>query len=259
MGKQIEDVLSVERESALEQIEEVLETPINILAVLWLVLTIVEFTRGLSPFLERVVILIWIVFWIDFLIKFTIAPIKQKFLKRNWLTLLALILPALRIFRALRVVRFARVARGTRIVKVAGTFNRGMRALRRSLRHRGFGYVLGLTLLVNVLGAAAIFEFESRDSAYMKDFGTALWWTAMMLTTMGSDYFPTSSEGRLLSLLLAIYGFAVFGYVTAMVASFFVERDASSSETEVAGAKQIAELKQQIEILSSQIEKALSK
>ena len=43
-----------------------------------------------------------------------------------------------------------------------------------------------------------------------------------VLTTMGADYFPRTGEGRVLGLLLAIYGFAVFGYVTASIASLFV-------------------------------------
>jgi voltage-gated potassium channel len=44
---------------------------------------------------------------------------------------------------------------------------------------------------------------------------------------MGSDYWPQTPEGRLLCLLLAIYAFAVFGYVTAAIAAYFVDRDKS--------------------------------
>jgi hypothetical protein len=49
----------------------------------------------------------------------------------------------------------------------------------------------------------------------------------MLLTTMGSDYWPRTPEGRLLCLLLAIYAFAVFGYVTAAIAAYFVGQDRS--------------------------------
>jgi voltage-gated potassium channel len=82
----------------------------------------------------------------------------------------------------------------------------------------------------------------------------------MTLTTMGTDYFPKSAEGRLLCLLLATYGFAVFGYVTASVASFFVARDADADDGEIAGARQIetlttevAELRRALETLSSRL------
>jgi voltage-gated potassium channel len=56
-------------------------------------------------------------------------------------------------------------------------------------------------------------------------YGDALWWTAMILVTMGSDWWPRSSEGRLLCLLLATYGFTMFGYVTATLGSFFIAAD----------------------------------
>jgi voltage-gated potassium channel len=241
-----------ERESALEHLESILELPMNILAFVWLVLTIVELSVGLPPLLEDLTTLIWVLFWFDYLIKFCLAPQKATFVKRNWITLLALILPALRIFRALR---FVRLLRGGQTVRVVSTFNRGMMALRRSLRHRGFGYVAALTLMVNLLGAAGIYALERGSGPYMADFGTALWWVAMMLTTMGADYFPKTPEGRILSLLLATYGFAVFGYVTASVASFFVDRDASSDESLVANEESIRKLHEKIDLLANQITK----
>jgi voltage-gated potassium channel len=63
---------------------------------------------------------------------------------------------------------------------------------------------------------------------------------------MGTDYFPKSPEGRLLCLLLATYGFAVFGYVTATVASFFVARDADTDEGDIAGARQLEGLRHEV-------------
>lgn len=33
----------------------------------------------------------------------------------------------------------------------------------------------------------------------------------MLLTTMGSEYWPQTAEGRILCLLLSVYAFAVFG------------------------------------------------
>jgi voltage-gated potassium channel len=53
----------------------------------------------------------------------------------------------------------------------------------------------------------------------------------MILTTMGSEAWPATSEGRLLAFLLSFYAFAVFGYVAAAFASFFVDRDRDAAET----------------------------
>ena len=46
----------------------------------------------------------------------------------------------------------------------------------------------------------------------------------MIMTTMGSTYWPQTAEGRLMCVGLALYAFAMFGYITAIVASFFVAR-----------------------------------
>jgi len=35
--------------------------------------------------------------------------------------------------------------------------------------------------------------------------GEALWWTAMIMTTMGSQYWPQTIEGRMLCVFLALY------------------------------------------------------
>ena len=47
----------------------------------------------------------------------------------------------------------------------------------------------------------------------------------MVMTTIGSGYWPITAEGRILALLLAVYAFAVFGYITASLASILVARD----------------------------------
>lgn len=52
----------------------------------------------------------------------------------------------------------------------------------------------------------------------------------MLLTTMGSEYWPQTAEGRILCLLLSVYAFAVFGYVTAAIADYFVDTDNRDAE-----------------------------
>lgn len=47
----------------------------------------------------------------------------------------------------------------------------------------------------------------------------------MLLTTIGSDYWPRTVEGKLLTLGLSLYALGILGYVAASLASFFVGRD----------------------------------
>jgi voltage-gated potassium channel len=53
--------------------------------------------------------------------------------------------------------------------------------------------------------------------------------------------------------LLALYAFAVFGYVTATLASFFIGRDAEDERGELAGQKSINELRAEIAALREEI------
>jgi len=105
--------------------------------------------------------------------------------------------------------------------------NRGMKALGSAMGRRGFGYVLTLTILVAFVGAAGMYALE-RDApgGGFDSYASALWWTAMVLATMGSEYWPKTPDGRLLCLFLAVYAFTVFGYVTATLATFFIGSDA---------------------------------
>jgi voltage-gated potassium channel len=244
-----------ERVELLARLDALLDRPMAILGAGWLVLVVVDLTMGLSPFLEAVNYAIWGLFVLEFVVALALAPRRVEYLRRHWLTALALALPALRAVRVLRAVRALRAVRGARLVRVVSAANRGMGTLSRVMGRRGLGYVVALTLLVNLLGAAGIYAFErGAAGGHVRGFGDALWWTAMTLTTMGADFFPRSAEGRLLGLLLAIYGFAVFGYVTASIASLFVARDAEDDRGELAGAAQIEALRAEVSALTRRVE-----
>ena len=124
-----------DRSELLLRVSNWLETPMLVLGLAWLGLLIWEFTRGLSPFLQAVGTGIWLTFIVSFAIEFILAPRKIEYLKSNWLTVISLVVPALRVFRFMRVFR---AARGLRLVKVVGSVNRGMRTLGASFGRRGF-------------------------------------------------------------------------------------------------------------------------
>lgn len=248
--------LERERYELLQRLEDWLETPMLVLAFAWLALLILELIQGESQLFYFLGTIIWVVFIIDFAVKLVLAPRKTVYLKRNWLTAIALLLPALRIFRAFRafrLLRLARTGRGLRLFRVVSSLNRGMKALGASLSRRGFGYVLALTVLVTFAGAAGMYAFENQAPGGPDGYIESLWWTAMLMTTMGSEYWPQTAEGRVLCVFLALYAFGVFGYVTAALATFFVGRDADSSDAEVAGAKQVAVLRDEVIALRDEI------
>jgi voltage-gated potassium channel len=244
-----------ESNSVLSELEEWLQTPMILLSFIWLVLVIAELSWGASRLLEIFGTIIWGIFILEFGLRLTLAPDKRSFLRSNWITVIALVVPAFRMLAAFRALRLARALRSIRLVKIIGTANRGMNALRRSLGRRGLGYVIATTVLVALLGAAGMLAFEpaSEVPGGFSSFADALWWTAMVLTTMGSAFWPTTAEGRLLCLLLSLYGFTVFGYITASFASFFIGQEAKSPESDVPGAADLAGLRHEIALLRAEL------
>lgn len=243
-----EEAAANRRWETLEQLDEWLRTPMLVLSAAWLALVLAELVWGVSRLIEIFGTAIWAIFIAEFLLRFALAPEKAAFLRRNWLTLLSLIVPAFRLLRGLRFLRAARALRGARLIRIVGTANRSMNALKATLRRRRFGYVAGLTALVIALGAAGMLSFEPADEVAggFASYGEALWWTAMLVSTIGSAFWPVTTEGRILCSLLSLYGLAVFGYITASFASFFIGRDAEEAGGPVAGANELAALRADI-------------
>ena len=119
---------------------------------------------------------------------------------------------------------------------------------------RGFGYVFAATILVTLAGAAGMYAFESEVSGGLNSYSAALWWTAMLMTTLGSEHWPQTGEGRVLCFLLSVYAFTIFGYVTATLAAFFLGRDAENAEGEMAGEHSLAALSEEIRALRREVQ-----
>jgi voltage-gated potassium channel len=222
------------------------------LGLLWLVLFIIDFVHGLDGFLSTISTLVWVLFILDFGVRLLVAPDRWTYLKRNWLTAISLALPALRVLRIaamLRVLRAARAARGVRLLRAVTSMNRGMHALGRTLKRRGIWYIGALSAAVTFAGAAGMYALEPHaihGASGFTGYGDALWWTSMIMTTLGSAYWPQTGEGRMLAFLISLYAIGVFGYITASLASFLVGREAASPESDVPGAAEVKSLMREI-------------
>jgi voltage-gated potassium channel len=98
-----------------------------------------------------------------------------------------------------------------------------------------------------------MYAFE-KETAGFENYGMALWWTAMRVITAGSDFWPGTPEGRSLAFILSLFGYGVFGYVTATLATFFIGRDAEEESAPVAGSNEVKELKKMIAGLTEKVE-----
>ena len=192
-----EEALARERYELLQRLEDWLDVPMVVLAFVWLALLAVELIWGETPASEILFAFIWIIFILNFILEFILAPQKIAYLKSNWLTAIAVLVPGLRIFRAFRAVRvlgLAKAGRSLNLFRLVSSLNRGMKALAASLSRRGFGYVLMLTAMVVITGAAGMYAFENVPGG-LNSYGEALWWTAMIMMTTGSQVLAADDGG----------------------------------------------------------------
>lgn len=205
------------------------------LSLIWIGLMIGDLAGHLPRPLVILNYVIWAIFGADFALKFILAPHTLRFLKKNWITLISLILPG---FRLLRIFRALAALRALSLVRILASLNLGMGAMSRAMGKRGAGYVIVISLIVLFGGAAGMYRFEEPSQLIqdgygsvaaagggLKSYSDAVWWTAMLMTTIGSQYWPVTMAGRVLCFLLSMFSLGVFGYITAVLASFFVGQD----------------------------------
>lgn len=241
-----------ERWKLLRKLDTAMKTPLLVLSLVWLVLILMEFIGHLPPFLERTWMVIWGLFVADYFMKLVLAPDKGKYVKSNLLTAGALLFPALRLVQVLPLATMlstAPVLVDFRLVHVLASANWGISVLGKMLACRKVGYFLAVTVVVIFSGAAGVYIFEGRNEM-IPDYGTALWWTLMILA-MGTNYFPKTVEGRIVFLLLALYGFAILAYVVSSLASHFLGKKSEKEE--------LKNLKEEILSLKQELSSAKSK
>jgi voltage-gated potassium channel len=219
-------------QDAREWIIQALDVPMVLLSLVMLVLAVIELAAPLSPTAARRITLaqnvIWVLFVAEFAVSFSLAADKGRYLRRNWLVLLSLALPFLRVFRFARALRFLRTFRATRLLLLA---NRGINQIATFAAGSRILYLALITLVVNGVGAAGIFFLE-RDGpeTRIRSFADGLWWALASFAQLSHDVVPATPEGRGWAVVIQIINLAVVGYLTAVIASYLVEKDRSRVE-----------------------------
>lgn len=215
------------RKRAFEVVERATDLPMLVLSVTIIPLLVVPYFVSFSPSMERTLFtidwLIWAVFAMELALKTYLAPSRVRYLKENWFDVVFVAVPFLRPLRVVRSVRLLRSLRAARAISLFAKVSANGRQI--FVRH-GLQYAL-LTGLIAIVGcAAATLYFERESGGNIDDFGTALWWAATTVTTVGyGDTYPTTAEGRGVAVFLMLIGITLFSVLTANIAAFFIEAD----------------------------------
>jgi len=94
------------------------------------------------------------------------------------------------------------------------------------MQKEALGRLVVVTFCVLAVGTAGmlLFEFEFEESN-IKTIGDAVWWSFVTVTTVGyGDFYPQTIGGRIIGVVVMIFGIGFLGMFTATIASIFVER-----------------------------------
>lgn len=127
----------------------------------------------------------------------------------------------------------------------------GTKRLVRSLQTGRVLPALFMTMVGIIFAFAAVMRIVDRES--FPTYGTALWWAASTVTTVGyGDVVPKQPFGRLVAGILMVLGFAFLSLVTGTIASALVSRyKADNESSDVVDAidrleRRIAELEKRV-------------
>ncbi|WP_110657316.1 ion transporter [Salinicola halimionae] len=191
-------------------------------------------------------------FFIDFCLRFYRAPSKWRYMRWGWLDLLACIPAGLfQAARLARVVQIIRVLRALRSLELIWQL---------LFRNRAEGVLASAataTVLLVVFGAMTVLMVETPNPASpINTAEEALWWAIVTVTTVGyGDYYPITTMGRIVAVLLMVCGVGLFGSFAAYVSSLFVEdQGESESRQHKANRRMMRHMIEQVSELQVEIE-----
>lgn len=212
--------------------------PMFVAAMLWLVGVIFRYSPSLQPLYgdEARVLLFatWCIFLVDSVVRFLLDSDRRTFARRYWPTLVALVVPPLRIVLIVSAVRRFSSGRG-RLAQRVGLYS-----------------LYGLTSVI-AIGAAAVLIFEiDAPGGNIRSYGDAVWWAIVTVVTVGyGDYTPVTVPGRVVAVVMMFAGVSVLSVVTAAVASRWIGR--AQSEASPDQTVTIADLQQQLAQIQAEL------
>jgi hypothetical protein len=127
--------------------------------------------------------LIWAIFAVEYAIKLYLAPNRRQFVAHHLPDLIIVVVPMLWPLRVLRSVRLLGLLRLTLLTGLAA---KGLREACDIFRHRGLSWVLLIVLVLNLVAAAMVLEFEGGNPGPNIDsYPDAPWWAVTTITTVG--------------------------------------------------------------------------
>ncbi len=165
----------------------------------------------------------WTAFLIELVTMLAVVPDRRAWLRHHPLELVIVLftppvlppgLQSLRVLRLLRLLRLFRLAQLTREV----------------FSLEGLRYAALLAVLTAIAGGALFNAFEKSQHL---DFWDGIYWATTTMTTLGSDIYPTTTGGEIVSTVILLIGIGFVALLTGSFAQRFLAPEIAELEEEL--------------------------
>jgi len=217
------------------RVAERMETPMLIAAALTLpMVAITESQPG--GWLQTAAVVLnwatWLAFAVELVVMLAVVPDRRAWLRHHPLdaTIVLLTPPllppglqALRVLRLFRLLRLLRLAQLTHEV----------------FSLQGLRYAMLLSVLT-VVGGGALFVAFERGTQHL-DTWDGIYWAVTTMTTLGSNIYPTTTGGEIVSTVILIIGIGFVALLTGAFAQRFLGPEITEVEEELESERLSAE------------------
>ncbi len=158
---------------------------------------------------------IYVIFLLDYLVRFYFSKDKKKFIKSNVVELIAII-PFALFLRSLKLLRLIKVAKTIKFFSVFGKLYKRIASL---ITTNKFHYLLVITLLISLASTILVSYYEKIT------FFNAFWWSIVTITTVGyGDITISTPEAKIVTMLLMLVGIGLIGSLTSTLTTYFLRK-----------------------------------
>jgi len=184
----------------------------------------VTFWEAVPDWAQMSILLSFVFF---FAVRWRIAESGRTYIRENWFDLVFVVLLASPVLRLFTALRFVRVLPALQL----GTFlhHNRRRILRLVLLSRdSFPVAMAIIFGMVFLFGSCTFLLEHGTNPGFEKIEDGLWWAFVTLTTVGyGDIVPHTEMGRIVAVMLMIFGVAVYALMIANLSHYLdsIDRD----------------------------------
>ena len=178
--------------------------------------------REVAKILDLFDLISCIIFLVDWFGRLRYSDKKLKFALINSLDLIASI-PLLFLFDYFKEYEFIRFIQFIKIIKIIGGVSRIVYYIKTDQIY-SFKLLYSLFFIAIIISAPILILEVERGIGNIKTAEQSLWWTYCTFTTIGyGDFFPSTTAGRAIAVLVSLGGIGMFGMISSLILEHFTK------------------------------------